>query len=447
MNNAKRIRLIPLALAALSSLAAFAAQAGVADTAVHAKAAGIDLIVYPMGVKDVVTFTGSMPLGDAFLAAKADNPAVPTLTAMLLEAGTTHRDKFAISDTLDGIGAQLSFSPSAARIGIYGKSLKQDLPTVLDLLAEQLREPAFTAEELAKAKVQLEAALRQASDNPGAMARETMMLSVFPAGSINAPAPREAMLKAVPQVTLEQIKAFHAKYYGPAHMTLVFAGDVDARAIETAVAHGFNGWSGGVDYLRDAPARLPAKAAEHSIAMKDKASVSVFLGQATGLRYTDADYLPMTVGVDVLGSGFTGRLMAAVRAKEGLTYGIGGNLLGSDYMDGGLGISTTFAPELMDKGIASTRRELQRWWKDGITAEELDARKQAMVGSYQVGLGNTDGMSAAIIGTVERGVGLAWLDNYPQAIQSVTLQQVNGVIRKYVDPQKMVLVKAGTFKK
>ena len=125
MNNAKRIRLIPLALAALSSLAAFAAQAGVADSAVHAKAAGIDLIVYPMGVKDVVTFTGSMPLGDAFLAAKADNPAVPTLTAMLLEAGTTRRDKFAISDTLDGIGAQLSFSPSAARIGIYGKSLNR----------------------------------------------------------------------------------------------------------------------------------------------------------------------------------------------------------------------------------------------------------------------------------------------------------------------------------
>ena len=56
-------------------------------------------------------------------------------------------------------------------------------------------------------------------------------------------------------------------------------------------------------------------------------------------------------------------------------------------------------------------------------------------------------MSAAIIGTVERGVGLAWLDNYPQAIQSVTLEQVNGAIRKYVDPQKMVLVKAGTFSK
>ena len=102
------------------------------------------------------------------------------------------------------------------------------------------RLPGFPTEELQRNTTGLssEAALRQASDNPGAMARETLMLSIFPAGSINAPAPREAMLKAVPQVTLEQIKAFHAKYYGPAHMTLVFAGDVDAKAIEAAVAMG-----------------------------------------------------------------------------------------------------------------------------------------------------------------------------------------------------------------
>ncbi|KRG40116.1 hypothetical protein ARC78_13045 [Stenotrophomonas pictorum JCM 9942] len=447
MKNAKRNLMFPLVLAASFCLSPLLAQAGVADTAVRAEAAGVDLIIYPMDVKDVVTITGAMPLGDAFIASKSDNPAVPTLTAMLLQAGTLKRDKFAIADALDSIGASLSISPGPARISVYGKSLKRDMPTVVDALAEQLREPAFTAEELAKAKVQLEAALRQASENPGTMARETLMLSIFPRGSYNAPVPREDMLKAVPAVTLEQIKAFHSKYYGPEHMTLVFTGDVDAKAIEQAVTHGFGGWSGGVDYLRTAPARIKPKTFEHSIAMKDKSSTSVFFGQSTGLRQTDADYVPLMVGVDVLGSGFTGRLMAAVRAKEGLTYGIGGNLLGSDYMDGGFAISTTFAPELLDKGIASTRRELLHWWKDGITAEELAGRKQAMVGSYQVGLGNTDGMASAILGTVERGVGLEWLDNYPSMIESVTREQINTAIRTYIDPKQMVMVKAGTFGK
>lgn len=447
MIKAMRNFLLPLALTASLLASPPPARAGVADSATHTKAAGLSLIIYPMGVKDVVTIAGSMPLGDAYIAAKDANPAVPTLTAMLLEAGTAKKDKFAIADELDGIGAELSFSPGPARIGIYGKSLKQDLPTVVGLMAEQLRDPAFTAEELAKAKVQLEAALRQASDNPNVIAREKLFLDIFPAGNFNAPVPRERMLKAVSQVSLDQIKAFHAKYYGPAHMTLVFTGDVDAGAITHTVESAFAGWNGGVDYLRTSPQRIARKAGDHAIAMKDKASVSVFLGQSTGLRHTDADYVPLAVGVDVLGSGFTGRLMAAVRAKEGLTYGIGGNLLGSDYMDGGFGISTTFAPELLDKGIASTKRELARWWKDGITADELAARKQAMVGSYQVGLGTTDGMSAAIIGVVERGVGLEWLDRYPQTIQSLTLAQVNGAIRKYISPRDMVLVKAGTFAK
>ena len=445
--HVKRNLLFALALSALACIGARPAHAGVADTAVRTKSAGIDLIIYPMAVKDVVTMAGSMPLGDAYIAAKGDNPAVPALTAMLLEAGTRKHDKFAIADTLKSMGAQLNLSPGAARIGVSGKSLKQDMPVLVDMLAEQLREPAFTAEELAKAKIQFEAGLRQGKDSPGAMAREKFFLSLFPAGNINAPVPREVMLKALPQVTLEQIKAFHAKYFGPAHMTLVFVGDVDPRAIEKAVAHGFGGWRGGVDYQRQSPPRIAPQAAEHAIAMKDKASINVYLGQATGLRQTDADYMPLTLGVDVLGSGFTGRLMSAVREKEGLTYGINANLMGGDFMDGGFGIVSTFAPELMDKGIASTRREVERWWKDGITADELAARKQAMVGSYQVGLGNTDGMSSAIIDTVDRGIGLKWLDGYPAMVQAVTLEQANGAIRKYLDPKKMVLVKAGTFSK
>ena len=54
--------------------------------------------------------------------------------------------------------------------------------------------------------------------------------------------------------------------------------------------------------------------------MNDKSSVSVIMGQATGLRYKDPDALALRVGTAALGRGFTGRLMSTVRDKEGLTY-------------------------------------------------------------------------------------------------------------------------------
>lgn len=137
--------------------------------------------------------------------------------------------------------------------------------------------------------------------------------------------------------------------------------------------------------------------------------------------------------------------MSAIRAKEGLTYGISARLVGSDVATGGFMVNTTFAPTLLDKGLASTRRELHSWWQDGITEDELVARKKNLAGSYQVRLGNTAGMAGAIIGTVKRGVDLGWLDRYPQQIQETPLSSVNAAIRRHTDPSKLIKVRAGTF--
>jgi zinc protease len=39
---------------------------------------------------------------------------------------------------------------------------------------------------------------------------------------------------------------------------------------------------------------------------------------------------------------------------------------------------------------------------------------------------------------------LTWLDDYATAIRALTVEQVNAAIKKYLDPQNMVLVKVGT---
>lgn len=434
------VHLVVLCLFAVGSV-----QAGVAERVVRDKAAGIDVIVYPMNVKDVATVHGTMPLGDAYVASKATNPAVPVLTAMLLEQGTLQRSKFEISEKLSALGARVSFRPSGAALGMSAKSMSRDLDTVIGLMAEQLRMPAFAADEFAKVKTQMEANVRRSEESADANASDAMTLALFPSSSHNAPVPREKILKAIADARLEDVRAFHKKYYGPAHMTLVFTGDVDPVKVRAAVAKAFNGWSGGVDFDRTREPPVTPSSREITISMKDKAAVSVLFGQATGLRHSDADYLPLSVGTAVLGSGFTGRLMSSIRVREGLTYGIRAGLFGSEIVDGGFAISTSFAPQLKDKGIASTRRELQKWWEEGITANELTSRKKALVGRFQISLGTTDGMAAALLATVTNGVGIDQIDTYPRRVDALTVEQVNEVIRKYLDPEKMVTVQAGTF--
>jgi zinc protease len=426
-------------------LASISAFAGMAEKAVRTRIGGADVIAYPTGVKDVVTITGSLPAGDAFAA--ADNPAVATLTGMMLDKGTKRADKFTIAQQLEGVGAAISFNVGVQTVGIRAKCLRKDAPDILRLIVEQLRTPAFPADEFAKAKKQLAGALKRSLEDTDFRADDAFSRAVFPAGHPNHRVAAEAMLAAIERAKLEDIKAFHAKHYGPSHLTLVIVGDVDVKKVQAELRKDLAGWSGGVPALEASRTASLDAAQTATIPMADKTSVSVILGQPSGVRYRDADTIALRVGAAILGSGFTGRLMKIVRDEEGLTYGIYSYLDNDTYTDGDWRIGASFAPELLDKGVASTRRELERWWKDGVTQQELDARKADLIGSYKVSLATTDGLATFLLRTVQRGKPLTWLDDYPKAINALTLAEVNGALRKYLNPDKMVLIEAGTLPK
>ncbi len=423
-------------------LAGAAAQANVAEHSQRAQVAGIDLITYHTDVKDVVVILGALPAGDAM--AGSGNIAIPTLAGMMLDRGTKTLDKFAIAEQLDNVGAEISFSVGTQSVEFRAKSLKKDMPLIVGLIAAELRTPAFKADEFNKAKQQFIGALQASAQNTEARAQEAFSRAAFPQGHPNRPHTVTEYEAAAKAATLDELKAFYAKFYGPAHMTMVVAGDVDAPQTQAEIGKAFAGWSGGQDYVRPAtPASLTAPV-EVSVPLADKPSVTVIIGQPTGLRYKDPDALALRVGTAILGSGFTGRLMGIVRDKEGLTYSISAVVSDDSITDGRWDISASFAPGLLDKGIASTRRELGRWWSEGVTEQELAARKQGMVGTYLVGLSTTAGLAGAIMTNIQRGYDVNRLDEFPEAINALTRNQVNAAIKTHIDPAKMVLAEAGS---
>lgn len=419
------------------------ARAGIADNIVRDDINGIDLITLKTGVKNVVTIKGTLPLGHA--ASPVDNPALAMLTGSMLDKGTLKNDKFVIAQKLESVGASLGFGVGTETLGINGKCLTKDVSLVISLIAEQLREPAFSPEEFEKVKKQYVGALKQALDNTNLQAADNFSRAVYPLGHPNRKTPTTEMIAAVERTTLDEVKAFYAEYYGPAHLTLILVGDVDSAAIESDVTQSFAGWTGGkLPETLDVVGGNLDTAREQTVFMADKTNVSVVWGQATGMRYNDPDALALRVGTDVLGGGFSARLMGNVRDKEGLTYGIYGFMANDNLRDGDWRIWANFAPDLLDKGIASTRRQLIKWLNEGVTAEELADRISGLSGEYKVGLSTTDGMAAAILNTLQRGYDLSWLDEYPTALSALTLDQVNGVIKKHLDLDKMVIIKAGT---
>jgi zinc protease len=429
------------ALAALLSMSG-AAAASVADQSHRSQVAGIDLITYHTDVKDVVVILGSLPAGDAM--AEPGNIAIPTLAGMMLDRGTKSLDKFAIAEQLDNVGAEIAFSVGTQSLEVRAKCLKKDLPLVIGLIAAELRTPALQMQEFNKAKQQFIGALEASTQNTEARAQEAFGRAIFPQGHPNRPHTVSDYEAAAKSATLDELKAFHAKYYGPAHMTLVVVGDVAAPAAQAEIEKAFSGWTGGQDYVRPAVPAVLKAAREVSVPLDDKPSVSVLIGQPTGLRYKDPEALALRVGTAILGSGFTGRLMGIVRDREGLTYNIGAAMADDSIVDGRWDMSASFAPALLDKGIASTRRELDRWWKDGVTDQELAARKQGVVGSYLVGLSTTAGLANAILTDVQRGYDVSRVESFPDAVKALTRDEVNSAIKNHLNPNAMVLVKAGS---
>jgi zinc protease len=443
-----------LAALVLCSSVVATASADMASNAERSEVAGIDVVTYHTGVKDVVTIVGALPAGDAM--AEGGNGAIPTLTGMMLDRGTRTLDQFAIAQQLESVGAEISYGVGTQSLELRAKCLKKDLPLVLGLIAAELRTPALAQTEFAKAKQQLIGGLESSLQSTEARSQEAFARAIFPPGNPNHPLTLEQLLPAAKSATLEELKAFHAKYYGPAHFTLVLVGDVNLATASAEITKDFAGWTGGRDYLHGAaddtamptPAADPGAGAalrEIKVPLADKTSVSVLLGQTTGLRYKDPDALALRVGTAVFGQGFTGRLMSTVRDKEGLTYDIGAGVLDDTLSAGAWQLSASFAPSLLAKGIASARRQLDLWWRSGITDRELAQRKQGIIGGYEVGLATSAGLAGTILTTIQRGYDLTWLDAYPKAVESLTTAQVNAAIKAHLNPGAMVLVEAGSL--
>jgi zinc protease len=416
--------------------------AGVAEIApqvIRSPAGGFDLLVCPTGVKDVVTLLGGIPFGEP------DQQVLAEFAAGMLERGTLRHDAASFAALLDEVGATIEFRVSEDSLEFTARCLKKDLSLVVGLLADALRSPAFSDVEIEKLRLKLTAAAMQERVDTDAQAVVAFSRAAFPVGHPNRKPSAEEVLTRLKAISRDQLLEFQRQWLGPEAATLVAVGDVDPALLTAEVESSFGGWTGGRRRAVTAVAPELTGPVELRMPIAGKESVTVMLGQASGLSFRDPDTLPLALATSELGQGFTSRLLSTVRDSEGLTYGVNAALMGNTQADGAWGIFATFAPQLLDRGIASIQRELDSWHRDGLTAAQLAYRQSALIGHHRVSLATTEGLAAALLSTVRRGLPVTWLDEYPAQISALSLTQVNEVIRRRLDPTKMIVVKSGSL--
>ena len=366
----------------------------------------------------------------------------------MIDKGTQEKDKYIISDILESVGAELSFSTTKYHAHFTGHCLKEDLEIVIQLLSEQLQSPVFSEEELATLKTRTIGNLEQAKEDTKQQAVVGLLRMLYPPNHPNYKSTTDEVINQVSSVSTKDLNDFHQKHYGLGGVSFVAVGDVDTEKTNNLLGKYFAGWD--TKNPKNDYSGLKAKSikkGKKEIHIPEKTSMDVYFGQAVGISRDHKDYYPLMMGVYILGGNFSARLMQTVRDQQGLTYGIGSSLAGVDFgSDGYWSTGGTFAPDLLEAGKKATMDQIIKWHKDGVTQGEVDAKKSTITGSYQVGMDSTGGLTAQILSNVEKGRSVDFLDLYPDIIRGVSLDQINNAIRTYIDPKKLTVVSAGTFK-
>jgi zinc protease len=210
---------------------------------------GVTLLVLENPANPTVSLAGSMRAGEYFSPAGKDSLA--SFTASMLGKGTRSRSKLEIAEELESAGARVGLSSNTFTVSVSGLSLSRDLPMIVSTLAEELREPAFPANELEKMRQRIIANIQEEQDDTRVRAYDRMTQLVFPEGSPFHQTPAEKAIGQIEMISVDDIREFHRKFYGPSSMILAVVGDVRADDAYALFEEKLGKWQGAPEAVID----------------------------------------------------------------------------------------------------------------------------------------------------------------------------------------------------
>ncbi|MBX2815801.1 MAG: insulinase family protein [Saprospiraceae bacterium] len=378
--------------------------------------------------------------------------ALPSITPAMLDKGTTSKSRQEISDLLDEWQAELSVSGAPGKTFINIKTTKDQLEKTLDLAGEILREPAFPENEL-EAMIQARVAgIEQSRSEPNYQAFNTIQRHVYPypAGHPSYTMTADESIADLNEINTEAVKKYYDSFIGPGDgATVTILGEFDPDEIKGIVERNFVQWDK-EDLSYD---RIPSKAftvepMRKDLKTPDKTN-AFFIGLLSfPMSENDADYPALHVANYLLGGGFlNSRLAVRIRQEEGLSYGVGSQL-GADAQDDETSF-LVYAISNPDNSAAvqeSFFKVLEEVRSEGFTEEELAAAKQGLLQGSVVDRSEDQGLLTTLNNNQTYDRDMLWYEKFDAAIEALTVEEVNKAFNKYVQPDKISIIKAGDFK-
>lgn len=376
------------------------------------------------------------------------------LVGSMLQLGSKQYDREAIKNKLIALKSSGSASGSMQGAGISLNSKRDTVNDAVLLLAEVLREPTVPVKDFGVVISQALTGMETQRKEPGFVAGQAMSkhFNVYPAGHPLAYQTLDEQLAKIKSLTPEQLREYHKSFYGTNIGEISVVGDFDPASMKETLKKAFGNWNAPKPW-QPVPTKYTAIAPETvKINTPDKANAIVIARQNLSLNSNDPDYFPMMIADDILGSGMDSRMSARLRVKEGLTYGVGTNIVADSSVkgrddNGYLTISGTMAPENAEKFVASMRDELARFVRDGVTDAEVKKAVSVALEQRRVRLSSDSGLASILNRNSQYSESMTDYAKRTELLSKVTAADVNRAIRKLIKPDQMSVYMAGDFEK
>ena len=374
----------------------------------------------------------------------ADKIGLASICASVMRTGgTISREPDALNEELESMAAsvEIGMSPEYGTVSL--STMAEDTAKGLEIFADVLRNPAFREEKLELRKQQGIEAIRRRNDNPIQLAWRNFSAILY---GTDHPFGWYSEIEDVESITVDDLKAFHAKYYQPDNIMLAITGDFETETLITQLEKTFAGWENSeIEFPHIAAVENAPKPSVNYI-LKDLPQTTMLIGHFGIKRTPDfPDFFALRVMNDILGEGgFTSRLMKEVREKHGLAYMVGSLMQTSFYTNPGewFAYSQTRSEKTAEaiSLIISIVRDLG---ENPVSEEELQRTKDSLINSFVFGFESSSQIAFQQMMLAYRGFAPDFLETYTDNIAKVTAEDVQAVAQKYLHPDALTIVAVG----